>query len=204
MAQARRGATTRPVAREPQSGCGPLRSGCVSAHRAAGRVDRVSACCGCRTPARGSVLVWRTAVRVRPDVCRDRRRTFCSARTCRDDGHGSATSASSRPARDANGDLRTAGCRWLAGPGARPGLRLLVDRAPDRDVPGEYSRGPEAPDGRRATGDGARTQIAASAFLDRRGGPLFSRSEARLPAESRQLGSLESRRTSSSRQTAPG
>ncbi len=40
--------------------------------------------------------------------------------------------------------------------------------------------------------------------LDRRGGPLFSRSEARLPAESRQLGSLESRRTSSQRQTAPG
>jgi len=40
--------------------------------------------------------------------------------------------------------------------------------------------------------------------LDRRGGPLFSRSEARLPAESRQLGSPESRRTSSSRQTAPG
>ena len=33
--------------------------------------------------------------------------------------------------------------------------------------------------------------------LERRGGPLFSRSEARLPAESRQLGSLESRRTSS-------
>jgi len=40
--------------------------------------------------------------------------------------------------------------------------------------------------------------------LDRRGGPLFSRSEARLPAESRQLGSLESRRTSSSRQTPAG
>jgi hypothetical protein len=37
-----------------------------------------------------------------------------------------------------------------------------------------------------------------------RGGPLFSRSEVRLPAESRPLGSLESRRTSSSRHTAPG
>src|SRR5437773_9739988 len=34
------------------------------------------------------------------------------------------------------------------------------------------------------------------ALHDRRGGPLFSRSEARLPAESRQLGSPESRRIS--------
>ncbi len=63
MAQARRGATTRPVAREPQRGCGRLRSGCVSADRAAGRVDRVSACSGCRALTRGSVLVCRTAVR---------------------------------------------------------------------------------------------------------------------------------------------
>ena len=40
--------------------------------------------------------------------------------------------------------------------------------------------------------------------LDLRGGPSFSRSEARRPAESMQLGSLESRRTSWQRQTAPG
>ena len=38
---------------------------------------------------------------------------------------------------------------------------------------------------------------SVGAPLARRGGPVFSRSEARLPAESRQLGSLASRRPSS-------
>ena len=48
------------------------------------------------------------------------------------------------------------------------------------------------------------SQEAARANALRAGGPLFSRSEARLPAESRQPGSLESRRTSSQRPAAPG
>ncbi len=50
----------------------------------------------------------------------------------------------------------------------------------------------------------ATTPTFSGAPLDRRGGPVFSRSEARLPAESRQLDSRESRRTSSQRQPAPG
>ena len=78
---------------------------------------------------------------------------------------------------------------------------MLDDRAWRSDV---RSLATPEPDGLTDRASSSPFTHSIGAPLDRRGGLLFSRSEARLPAESRQLGLRESRRTSSSRQTAPG
>jgi hypothetical protein len=121
--------------------------------------------------------------------------------------YGSCRSYAKRTERVSHSSLDGAG-RRAAHRLHRPSSLVLIKK---RNTPenGRHDVAKVAPDEAKTSGslraisDTEPFTHSIGASLDRRGGPLFSRSEARLPAESRQLGSLESRRTSSSRQTTP-